>query len=251
MANFTIRLPLDEYDILTDEEYFYLLTKTGQERRLKVHDYAEIYRIPGLYECIVRDKLQYKAPQVIAKLLIEQTAQDNLTIDNLCVLDIGAGNGISGEVLARQGVTSIVGLDIIPEAATAAHRDYPGVYQQYHVEDLTNLKKKTHQELINQKFNALLMSGSLYHLPSLALYNALNLISVGGFFAVTLRGARMEQEKSGQEEPENAYQLFEQLIDNKILEIITRKNYQQRLSVSGEPIEGVAVIARKITEISD
>ena len=251
MTNFAIRLPLDECNAQTDEEYFYLLTETGQERRLKVHDYAEIYRISGLYECIVCDKLQYKAPQVIAKLLVEQTAQDNLTVNNLRVLDIGAGNGVSGEVLVKQGISSIVGLDIVSEAATAAHRDYPGVYQQYYVEDLTRLREKTHEELINQKFNVLLMSGSLYHLPALALVNALNLIPVEGLFAVTLRGLGMGQEKSGQEKPENAYQLFEHFVGDKMLEIIIRKNCQQRLSVNGEPIEGIAVIARKTREISN
>ena len=244
MTNFTIRFLAKEDDLPTKEEYFYLLTETGQKRLLRIHDYTEVYQVPGLYEHLVCDKLKYQAPQVISKLLIEQAVEDNITVNDLVVLDVGAGNGISGKVLADLGVNSIVGLDIIPEAATATQRDYPGVYRQYYVEDLTCLREKTHQELVSQKFNVLLMSGSLYHLPFKAFYNALNLITVGGWLAVSLRQAVIGQEKSG-----NAYHLFKELINNKTLEIVTKKTYQQRLSANGEPLMGAAIIAKKRTKI--
>ena len=38
----------------------------------------------------------------------------------LRVIDLGAGNGMMGEVLKREGVARLVGADIIPEAREAA-----------------------------------------------------------------------------------------------------------------------------------
>lgn len=60
MTNFTIRFPTDKDNLPTKAEYaeyFYLLTETRQERRLRIHDYAEVYKIPGLYEYLVCEKL--------------------------------------------------------------------------------------------------------------------------------------------------------------------------------------------------
>ena len=54
----------------------------------------------------------------------------------------------------------------------------------------------------------------------------------------------MKQTKS-----RNAYHLFEQLVNNKSLDIITKKSYQQRLSVSGQPIMGLAIIGKKQTSL--
>lgn len=245
MTNWSIKFSASDNDLSTNEEYFYLSTAAQLERRFSIHDYSDIYQIPGLYEYVVCDTLNYQAPQIITKLLMEQVHQDNLTANDLQVLDVGAGNGLSGKTLADAGVTSIVGLDIIPEAAIANQRDYPGVYQKYYVEDLTSLSKKTHQELMSQQFNVLLLSGSLYHLPTTAFDNALSFLTIGGWFVVTLRQAAREQNKLN-----SAYHLFEQLVQKQSLEIMVEQTYQQRLSVRGEPIMGQAIVAKKLTEIS-
>lgn len=39
--------------------------------------------------------------------------------------------GLFGQAVAQVGVTSIIGIDIVPEAAEACRRDYPGVYEDY------------------------------------------------------------------------------------------------------------------------
>ncbi|MEM9922999.1 MAG: methyltransferase domain-containing protein [Cyanobacteria bacterium P01_D01_bin.50] len=239
MTNFTILFTTDENELPHQEEYFYLLTESGQELRLRIHDYPEVYQIPGLYEYLVCEKLQYQAPQVISKLLIEQTTRDGININDLSILDVGAGNGISGKALTNLGVTSIFGLDIIPESTQATQRDYPGVYQQYYVEDLACLSEQTYQELKNKKLNVLLFSGSLYHLPFKALCSALSLLEGGGWLAITLRTSEMKQIKS-----ENARYLFETLVNRKALKIIAEKEYQQRLTISGKPMMGVAIIAK-------
>ena len=55
--------------------------------------------------------------------------------------------------------------------------------------------------------------------------------------------------EAGEENSGNAYHLFKELINNKTLEIVTKKTYQQRLSANGEPLMGAAIIAKKRTKI--
>ena len=55
------------------------------------------------------------------------------------VLDIAAGNGVSGEALAAAGLHPVLGTDIVPSARAAALRDRPGLYDQYLTLDLLAL----------------------------------------------------------------------------------------------------------------
>ena len=47
------------------------------------------------------------------------------------VIDVAAGNGISGEALAAEGIAPVLGTDIVDSARTAALRDRPSVYGEY------------------------------------------------------------------------------------------------------------------------
>ena len=76
---------------------------------------------------------------MVVGLLAEQLDAAKVGPETLTALDVGAGNGLVGEQLKRLGVKSIVGVDIIPEAARAAERDRPEVYSDYVVCDLTAL----------------------------------------------------------------------------------------------------------------
>jgi hypothetical protein len=55
------------------------------------------------------------------------------------VLDVAAGNGVSGEALAAEGLVPVLGTDIVPAARTAALRDRPGLYGEYLTLDLLDL----------------------------------------------------------------------------------------------------------------
>ena len=59
--------------------------------------------------------------------------------DAMRVLDIAAGNGVSGEALAAAGLRPVLGTDIVPSAREAALRDRPGLYDQYLILDLLAL----------------------------------------------------------------------------------------------------------------
>jgi hypothetical protein len=71
------------------------------------------------------------------------------------VLDIAAGNGVSGEALAAEGLHPVLGTDIVPAAREAALRDRPGVYDQYLTLDLLGLSDAEHSELTALRANAL------------------------------------------------------------------------------------------------
>jgi len=70
---------------------------------------------------------------------------------SLTALDLGAGNGIVGEELRAIGVSSIVGVDLLPEASAAAKRDRPTVYDDYLVADLTALTAPERERLARSR----------------------------------------------------------------------------------------------------
>ncbi len=146
-ANCFLRFPASEGGIKTQAEEYCIIEQDGHERRIRFHDYHEIYAIPVLYEHLFHERLKCKSPDVITRLLIEQINKSSDPISELAVFDLGAGNGIVGEILKQNGVNMIVGIDVVPEAAMAARRDRPGVYDDYYIEDLRNLTLDTRRAL--------------------------------------------------------------------------------------------------------
>lgn len=71
---------------------------------------------------------------------MEGTSDD---ISDLADLDLGAGNGMVGEALVDRGVESVIGIDIIEEAAAAADRDRPHVYDDYIVDQVRRHRRGT------------------------------------------------------------------------------------------------------------
>ncbi len=111
----------------------------GRVEELRLHDYDRLYSLPGVYEAIVSDRLGCRSPAVIAGML--GGAADRLRWDRagLRVLDVAAGNGVSGEALAAEGLVPVIGTDIVPAARAAALRDRPGLYERYVILDLLHV----------------------------------------------------------------------------------------------------------------
>lgn len=105
----------------------------GRIEEVALHDYARVYALPGVYEQIVQEDLGCRSPQTVAEMLT--AALDGPTR----VIDLAAGNGVSGEALRDAGHTVVLGTDVVPEAREAALRDRPGVYGEYLTRDLTEL----------------------------------------------------------------------------------------------------------------
>src|SRR5215207_5517839 len=95
----------------------------GERRRIRLHDYAAIYEIPGLYEQLFAERLECTSPQVVCDLLRDALEYAGADPAAMAVLDFGAGNGMIGELLDEIGFARIVGVDLLPEARAAALRD--------------------------------------------------------------------------------------------------------------------------------
>jgi hypothetical protein len=92
-AKFSIRFPTPEAETATQSEEYCIIEQEGQTRRIRLHDYQEIYAVPGLYEAIFCERLRYRSPEVVTRSLIEEGNKSRLPLSELVVLNTGAGNG--------------------------------------------------------------------------------------------------------------------------------------------------------------
>src|SRR3954453_6305369 len=135
-GNFVPRLPDEASATASQDEEWCEVEVDGKTRRLRFHDYSDIYAIPELYERLIYERLGCQSPRVIAGLLRDELAERDADPADLRVLDLGAGNGIVAEELAELGVQPFVGVDTTQAAADAAERDRPGLYAEYVAADL-------------------------------------------------------------------------------------------------------------------
>jgi predicted TPR repeat methyltransferase len=211
-------------------------------RRIRFHDYDEIYAIPGLYERLFYEELHCTSPRVVRRL-IEDTLDDReMDAAELAVLDVGAGNGMVAEQLDDLGAGTIVGVDIIEEAASAAERDRPGLYDDYRVVDLTDPGPADDAALRDAGFNCMTSVAALGFgdIPPDAFAQALEYVEPGGLVAFTLRDHIADAQKPGSF---GAY--VRDLHATGDLEPIAQRRYRHRVSMTGEPLHYVAYVAEK------
>ena len=242
-AEYDVRLPDASCD--QDEEWCELLVD-GQPRRIRFHDYHEIYSIPGLYERLFYDLLECDSPRAVTALLGEGLRARGHDASTLRVLEVGAGNGMVGEELDELGVPTIVGVDIIEEAAAAAERDRPGIYDDYLVLDLTDIPPPVHQQLRGHGFNCLVTVAALGFgdIPPDAFANAYNLVEPGGLVAFNIKEDFLtDGDGSG------FAQLIKQALADGSLDLRAERRYRHRLSIAGEPLHYVAIVAEKRADL--
>lgn len=243
---FTVEFPEVEPGSLTQDTEWCWLSRNGTRQKIRFHDYDEIYAIPGLYEHLFYDTLRCTSPRVVVSLLEEAVVKANRSFTELVVLDVGAGNGLVGEALAARKARSVIGVDIIPEAAEAAHRDRPEVYDDYVVADLTHLPNAARAQLQTAGLNCLTTVAALGFgdIPPQAFAQAFNLISTPGWVAFNLkRNFVSETDTTGFSD------LIRRMVDAGVLRIQAEREYQHRLSVTGEPLHYVAFVGRKQADI--
>ena len=240
--DFELRLPDEASASASQDEEWCEVEIDGHTRRLRFHDYSDIYSIPGLYERLIYERLGCQSPRVIAGLLKQELPSRDGDASDLRVLDLGAGNGIVAEELADVGVEHFVGVDIIPEAAVAAERDRPGLYDEYVVADMLDPSSGAAERLERHSLNALTCVAALGFgdIPPEVFCEALRHIDTPGLVAYTIKDAFLgEKDQSGFSE------LVERLEEDGTLCTITRERYQHRLNWAGEPLHYVAVLAEK------
>lgn len=241
----TIEIPLSASDLPQDEEY--VLVDNGHFRKkVRIHDYKELYSMPGLYEQVVYNILKCQSPRVIASLLRQQIIEDGIEPKDLNVIDMGAGNGIVAEELKNIGVDTIVGIDIIEEAKIAAKRDRPDVYNDYLVTDLAKADPQTINYLERMNINCVASVAAIGFgdIPPLTLANAIDIGSDDSWLALSIKEDFLNEIDSS-----GISDLMYELVKEDIIEIKERRKYTHRKSISGNELKYDAIIAKKNQEI--
>jgi hypothetical protein len=242
-ASYVIEFPPSTSQTAPDQEWV-IVRFEDHEEKLRLHDYKNIFRIPGLYEEIVCKHLKYTSPEVICRLLKQGLQMAGEESKRLRVLDLGAGNGLSGESL-RKGldVDVLVGLDSLPEARDATERDRPGTYDDYFVLDLSKTRDFIQEGLKPWDFNVLMTVGALgfKDIPVPAFVSAFKLLMEDGWIAFNINEAFLSpSDTSGFRET------IDSMVEENLVDLQTER-YCHRLSTSGNPIHYRAFVGRKKT----
>jgi len=241
--------PANAQSLEQDEVVFRIIEKGGREVSIRFHDCDQIYLRPGLYEQLFYDRLKCSSPDKVGQLLELALETDREAVTALRVLDLGAGNGMMGEVLKeRHGVARLVGADIIPEARDAAYRDRPEVYDDYFVADFTDLKSHDLEQLEEWNFNCLTSVAALGFgdIPPKAFFSALKLTKPTGWVAFNIKETFLSRsDQSG------FSRFIRELIFSEYLDIYHLERYRHRLSMEGTPLYYFALVGRKTAQIPD
>lgn len=217
-------------------------------RRIRFHDYSAIYTIPGLYETIFYRTLRCNSPYRVTEMLGQVLAENHVDPDDLRVLDFGAGNGMVGEMLQNLGTRLIIGVDILPEAKAATERDRPWAYSDYIVGDIAELMPQQERLLRDAKFNALTTVAALGFgdIPPAGFRRAFNLIEEGGWLAFNLK-----EEFWQQNDTDSFGATVRAMLRDGNVRMEAYRRYCHRLSVTGDPLHYIAVIARKLRHVTE
>jgi SAM-dependent methyltransferase len=240
-----IALPPPRISLSQDREWC-VVEVDGRWKKIRFHDYDEIYAIPGLYETLFYDVLNCGSPVKIREMLQCCIHEARVAPGDLRVLDLGAGNGMVGEELVRLGVRRMVGVDIIRAAADAARRDRRDVYDDYFVLDMTDLSDRDLLRLESLELNCLTCVAALGFgdIPPAAFANAYNLIARDGWVAFNIKSDFLESK-----EPTGFAGLIRRMIDDGVMSIRTGKRYEHRLATNGEPLLYEAFVGIKNRDV--
>ncbi|QLC26855.1 methyltransferase [Parasphingopyxis algicola] len=237
-----VRFPKESSHEFDQNQAFFFLEEDGKERKIRFHDYDEIYDRPGLYEQLFYERLQCSSPKRVADALAEAVNEAEERMEGLRVFDLGAGNGIVGAELKRFNIARLVGADILAEAKEAAMRDRPGIYDDYVVADVTRLDTAQKRSLEDWRFSAMTTVAALGFddIPAEAFLSAANIISDRGWLAFTIRTDFLANEDAS-----GFARLIKALLYEDLVELHHLERYRHRLSIDGDPIFYFAIIARK------
>lgn len=244
-----LRIALPEPNLRLEQDTEWCLVDTDDGwREIRLHDYSEIYDIPGLYERLFYDILECSSPKTIRRLVEKHLDQQNIDPLSLRVLDLGAGNGMVGEEFAEMGAETIVGADIFNSAKAATERDRPGIYTDYLVADMTDLEEAQERRLRNFRFNCLTCVAALGFgdIPPRAFVGAYRLIENGGLIAFNIKHTFLKDT-----DPSGFSSLIKRMIDEGILTVLHQTKYQHRVATSGDPLHYIAIIGCKESDIPE
>lgn len=219
----------------------------GGWRRLRFHDYGELFGRPGLYDYLFYDLLECQSPRRVVGLMADVRADLGIA-EPLRVIDLGAGNGLAGKELKAVGATEIVGVDILEEARAAAQRDLPGVYSGYLVDDMTQPRPETDRRLRELRPNALTCVAALGFgdIPPRAYHRAASYVASGGLLAFNIKEEFLDARYTY-----GFSELMRRMVNDGVARLEGTRRYCHRRSATGEPIYYTAMVVTKLREIPD
>jgi predicted TPR repeat methyltransferase len=241
-----LRLPPKGERMPQDAEWCEI-RENGSWRRVRFHDYAEIFERPGLYEYLFYDMLECQSPRRVVELLGEVLADQEARAP-LRAIDLGAGNGLVGQELRRIGAAEVVGVDILDEARAAARRDLPDVYSDYLVADMTGPDAQADARLRALRANALSCVAALGFgdIPPAAYRRAAGYVAVGGLLAFNIKEEFLDVRYT-----HGFSELMRRMVNEGIVRLEATRRYRHRRSATGEPIYYTAMVATKLAEIPE
>ena len=237
--------PRDAHNLAQDEVSFYLIEE-GKKVKLRFHDYHQIYQREGLYEQLFYDRLKCCSPKKVGELLKRTLDEYNLNFTELRVLDLGAGNGIMGDVMKSYGVARLIGVDIIPEARDACYRDRPQTYDEYYVADFAELDAELAEQLSSWSIDCLTSVAALGFgdIPPAAFFQGLRFVRTGGWVAFNIKETFLDNSDTS-----GFSRFIRELIFSEYLDIHHIERYRHRLSMEGTPLSYFAIVAQKSAKI--
>jgi SAM-dependent methyltransferase len=242
---FEISFPKNSNGLDQHEEWFEYWDE-GERKKLRIHDYADLFSREGLYEALVYEMLECNSPAELATVFEETLEGQRQAFADLRILDLGAGNGMVAEEFVACGAKYCVGIDLLSEACAAAKRDRPGIYADYLVADLCDFSERDSRKLDEHRLNCLLTVAALGFgdIPPQAFATAFNALTWEGWLGMTIK-----EDFLTADDPSGFASLIKSLIEDKVIDALTTKRYRHRLSVAGEPIYYIALVARKNRDI--
>lgn len=245
MTPHKISLPMTPSDALAQDQSFFRLTEDGKEHRIRLHDYGQIYSRPGLYEQLFYQRLLCTSPMKAQEVLLQALRNNHIDVHTLRVLDLGAGNGMVGELL---DAARVVGVDIFEEARMACERDRPHAYDAYYVADMTQPGEALMDELRQWRLNCMTCIAALGFgdIPVRAFANAFNLLEPGGWAAFNIKESFLSDgDQSG------FSTLIKGLMMHDTMQVHHLERYRHRLSIDGQPLFYYLVAGCKQRDITE
>ncbi len=170
------------------EEFFELEHEDGTMETLNIWDYVSLYKYPDLYRQLICGLLKCDVYSALWKPLSEIT-----DINRWRILDIACGSGLMGKYIKDKSSTKVellAGVDILPEAITALHRDNPNIYDKTYVLGRDNIA-----DLKTYAFNCMIMSAAANHLELADYKNYVKLLSEHAYVVFNLTNTPAEQRR--------------------------------------------------------
>jgi len=238
-----ISLPMTDPHALGQDEAFFRLVEQGRELAIRFHDYDEIYRRPGLYEQLFYRRLLCVSPSKAREVLLKVFEDNRLDAHLLRVLDLGAGNGMMGELL---DVARMIGVDISHAAHQACERDRPQAYDAYYVADMARPTAELLAELRGWKIDCLTCIAALGFgdIPVAAFANAYNVVVEQGWVVFNIKETFLREDDST-----GFSRLVKRLLLDDLIQVHHLERYRHRISIDGSPLFYYLLVGRKRADI--